>query len=103
MPNPDQADKGPTATAQFSVTYDVGGDDETTNSVPLKGNAYENGQVGFWWNGTKFRLHNLKICGILDKAAAVNQLRAKLGIPKGSGGSKDDAEDEEDVEEVGDI
>ncbi|HLU46738.1 MAG TPA: hypothetical protein VK116_01600, partial [Planctomycetota bacterium] len=63
---------------------------------------YENGWIGFYWSDCKFKILNLQICGVLDKKAAVEQLRKKLRIPKGSGASKKPVEEEE-VEEVGDI
>lgn len=82
-------------TGKFTVTYDVGGDEEITQSVA--GTNYTRGYIAFKWSRVKFKVVGLHMSGILDKEAAVAQLRKSLKLPKAKA-SKEKAEPEAEPE-----
>jgi chemotaxis protein histidine kinase CheA len=75
-----ESKKDPSKSGLFSVTYDLGGDDEQENKI--KSARYKHGLVGFQWNRVKFEVRELVVTGILDKQKAVSILRKKLGVKK---------------------
>jgi hypothetical protein len=79
MPDPDKGGE-PLKSGRFTVTYDIGGSTPGINF--LSNDDYTDGWVAFQWNRVKFQVQNLVITGILDKQAAVAQLREKLGVKK---------------------
>lgn len=96
MPDPEEADKGATESGIFRLVYDLT-EENLTNQVPAK--AYTRGYVAIEWSRVKFRLRNLKICGILDKETAVAMLRKKLNMPKPKKKATDQPPEEEGKEE----
>ncbi len=89
MPDPAKAKGGPTGSSRLTTTFDVAGEDETQHGVPF-GKKRVGGFVGFQWQEVKWRVRELRICGIVDKKWAVAILREKLGVPKKTVSAEDD-------------
>ena len=79
---------------ELRATYDAGGSDELANRIKAK-RLNQSGLVGFQWKDVKFRIRKLKICGFLDKQAAVRMLRDKLGVKKEEASKKEPEEEPE--------
>ena len=91
--------ENPDGKSTLETIYHHGGEEEFSNKVT--GKLGKTGFVGFEWAETRFRIKKLKVCGFLDKEAAVAILREQLNQPKGEPGADDD--DDDDADDDGDV
>ena len=93
--------------ARFTATYEFQRDEEASNSLSSTSKSLQRGLVGFHWVAVKFRIRELRICGIMDKEAAVAKLRKMLDQPKGApvatgeGDSEEEGADDGEGEDEG--